>query len=78
MFHPLTQSWIVVAVVEGCGSGELAVEWMREALSGKMQWPYQCAGIDLLEMDIKNSATLYYLTSLQMYDIVVSKLCAAG
>ena len=41
----------MVTVVEGWGSGDLVVEWMREALSGKLKWPDQCAGIDGLEMD---------------------------
>ena len=45
----------MVTVVEGCGSGDLAVEWMRKAFSGKMQWPFLHAGVDVLEIDIKNS-----------------------
>ena len=43
----------MLAVVEGCGSGDLAVKWMKEALCEKMQWPFQHAGVDVLEMGIK-------------------------
>ena len=41
----------MVTVMEGCGSGDLAVEWMRKAFSGEMQWPFQHAVVDVLEMD---------------------------
>ena len=62
----------MVTVVEGCGSGYLAVEWMRKVFSRKMQWPFQHAGVDVLEMDIKELRTQLTTQRLQVVNTAYS------
>ena len=62
----------MVTVVEGCVSGDLAVEWMRKAFSGKMQWPFQHAGVDVLEIDIKELGTQLTTQRLQVVNTAYS------